>query len=587
MTEQDGFDEVVDVLVVGSGAGGLTAALTADAKGLEVLVVEKADKFGGSSALSGGGLWIPGAPAQARAGYSPDPKDTVRYLEEITKGDVPRDRIEAYVREGPRMLEFLEELDPVLQYVWKPGYPDYYPELPGGSAQGSVINIPQIDLRELGPDADRMLKPEGFVPKGFWIAPNELVDFYRLRQTFKAKLLFVRLVLRMARARLFGEKVVTIGQALIARMFLAFRKRRIGLWLDSPLLRLITEDGSVVGAIVRRDGREVRVRARGGVVIAAGGFEHDPQLRARHQPQADAGLSLGAPSNTGDGIRAATEAGAALDLMDSAWWYPCVAWGPGRVVFSLNERMMPAQLIVDGGGKRYINEATPYSEFGVAMIEGGGDGTSRIPSWLITDDWSWRRYIIFGHLPIPWIPFAPAPTGHRLPPSWLASGSLKTADSIAELAEGIGVPRAALEQTVERYNTIAATGVDADFQRGDSVYDRYYSDVTVATPNLLPLRGGPYYAFRLILADLGTNGGVRTDPRARALREDGSVIPGLYATGNAAASVMGHSYAGAGATLGPAMTFGYIAADDIAAERVASGEQRATDVAGGGSVADA
>lgn len=563
----EGFDEEVDVLVVGSGAGGFTAALTAHAAGLRTLVVEKADRFGGSSALSGGGLWVPGAPAQTREGYRPDPEEVVGYLERITAGAVDRARLEAYVAEGPRMLEFLEALDPVLQYVWKPGYPDYFPELPGGSARGSVINIPPIDLRELGPDVDRMLAPAGFTPKGFWIAPNELVDFYRLRQTFRAKVLFVKLVLRMARARVLGEKVVTIGQALIARMFLAFRRRRIGLWLRSPLTSLITEDGRVVGAVVEREGRPVRIRATGGVIVAAGGFEHDPVLRAEHQPTADAELSLGARSNTGDGIRAAQAAGADLDLMDSAWWYPCVSWGPGRVVFSLNERMMPAQLIVDAGGRRYINEATPYSEFGLAMIEGSPDGTPRIPSWLITDDWSWRRYIVFGHLPIPWIPFAPAPTGRRPPAAWRESGSLVTGSTVEELADGMGVPRETLAATIERYNGLARAGSDTDFHRGESAYDRYYSDITLPHPNLAPLHGGPYYAFKLILADLGTNGGVRTDEHARALRSDGSPIPGLYVTGNAAASVMGRSYAGAGATIGPAMTFGFVAANDIAGRR--------------------
>ncbi len=556
-----GFDEEVDVLIVGSGAGGLTAALTARSRGLNALVVEKADRIGGSSALSGGGLWVPGAPAQKRAGFEPDPADTLRYLERITGGLVARDRLEAYVAEAPRMLEFLEELDPDLQFVWKPGYPDYFPELPGGSARGSVINIPPIDLRRLGDDEHLLLKPVGFTPKGFWIAPNELVDFYRLRQTLKGKLLFVRLVWRMARARLLGERIVTIGQALVARLLLAVRRRGIELWLSSPMRSLITEEGRVIGAVIQRDGRDLRVGARGGVILTSGGFERDAEMRRRYQPAADAELTLGAPTNTGDGIRAAEQAGAALDLMDSAWWYPCVAWGPGKVVFSLNERMMPSQLIVDGQGRRYINEATPYSEFGLAMIEGG---VSRIPSWLITDDWSWRRYIIFGHLPIPWIPFAPAPTGRRVPKAWLESGSLVVADSIPELAVRIGTSPEELRATVERYNELARSGHDDDFLRGDSAYDKYYSDVTLATPNLAPLHGGPYYAFRLILADLGTNGGVVTDACGRALRADGTELAGLYASGNVAASVMGRSYAGAGATIGPAMTFAYTAANDIA-----------------------
>lgn len=565
MTTDPEFDEEVDVLVVGSGAGGFTAALAAAARGLDVLLIEKEARVGGSSALSGGGLWVPGAPVQRRAGYTPDPADTLRYLEAITAGEVNPRRLRAFVDEAPRMLEFLEGLDPHLQFVWKPGYPDYFPELDGGSAQGSVINIPPIDLRSLGADRDLLLAPHAITPPGLWIAPNELVDFYRLRQTFKAKRLFVRLVLRMVRARLTGERVVTIGQALMARLLLAFRAKGLRLWVSSPLRSLITDGtDAVVGAVVSHGGREVRVRARGGVVIASGGFERDADMRARYQPFADAALSLGAASNTGDGIRAAEHVGADLALMDSAWWYPCITWGPGRIQFSLNERMMPAQLIVDGSGDRYINEATPYSEFGLAMIEGGPDGASRIPSWLITDDWSWRRYVVFGHLPLPKIPFAPVPTGHALPKSWLESGSVVSAPTVGDLAEKLGISRDRLGRTVERYNEVAASGTDVDFARGESSYDRYYSDITLDTPNLAPLHGGPYYAFRLILADLGTNGGVLTDQNARALRPDGGVVSGLYATGNAAASVMGRSYAGAGATIAPAMTFGYIAANRIA-----------------------
>lgn len=561
-----GFDDVVDVLVIGSGAGGMTAALTAAAAGRSVLVVEKGERFGGSSALSGGGLWVPGAPAQRRAGYSPDPAATAAYLAHITHGDVSAQRIRAYVDEAPRMLELLERLSPHMQFVWKPGYPDYFPEAPGGSARGSVINIPPIDLRDLGDDEQRLLAPQGITPNGMWIAPNELRDFYQLRQTWKAKRLFLRLIWRMVRARLTGERIVTIGQSLMARMLLAARDLNVQLWASAPMVELLTDDeGAVTGAVIERNGQRMRVGARGGVVIASGGFEHDPQMRARYQPVARADLSLGAKTNTGDGIRAAADAGAALERMDSAWWYPCISWGPGLVQFSLNERMMPAQLIVDSTGTRYINEATPYSEFGLAMIEAEATDAPRIPSWLITDDRSWRRYIIFGHLPLPKIPFAPAPTGHALPKAWRGSGSVVTAPSIGLLADGIGVERARLEATIRRYDSVAATGEDTDFGRGRSEYDKYYSDLTIPTPNLLPLSGGPYYAFKLVLADLGTNGGIATDEQARAITAEGAPIPGLYATGNASSSVMGYSYAGAGATIGPAMTFGHIAARDAAA----------------------
>ncbi|MFC9835501.1 FAD-binding protein [Rhodococcus sp. NPDC127530] len=561
---QTKFDDEVDVLIIGAGSGGFTAALAAHARGLRTLIVEKAPWYGGSTSLSGGGIWVPGAPAQTRMGHNPDPDGTFRYLKEITEGLVSDERLQAYVDEAPRMLEFLENLDPDLQFVWKPGYPDYYPNLPDGSELGSTINVPPVDLRSLGDDVDQLHPPLAVTPRGMWIGPTELPDFYRLRQTWAGKRLFVKLIWRMVRARLTGERVTTIGQALMARLMLALRKRDIQLWLESPMTSLITEDGQVIGALVERGGRAVRVRARGGVVIAAGGFDHNAVMRKIWQPTARADLSLGTKTNTGDGITAAVEAGAALDLMDSAWWFPAVEWGPGKIQFSLNERMLPSQLIVNGVGERWINEAAPYEDFGFEMIAKHEAGVPHIPSWYITDDWSWRRYVIFGHLPILRIPFAPAPTGRRLPKAWRQSDAMHSAQSLPELAAKIGVPQDNLEQTVERYNRDAATGVDTQFHRGESSYDHYYGDITLSNPSLAPLHGGPYYAFRISLSDLGTNGGVVTDEFGRALGEDRKPIDGLYATGNAAASVMGRSYAGAGSTIGPSMTFGYIAAQHIA-----------------------
>ena len=557
------FDEDVDILIVGAGSGGVTAALTAHAEGLRVLVVEKSPWVGGSSSLSGGGIWVPGAPSQVRQGHRPDPESTLRYLRAITEGGVSEERLRAYVDEAPRMLEFLEALDPDLQFVWKPGYPDYYPEHPDGSALGSTINVPPIDLRRLGGDAAMLHPPLGVTPRGLWIGPTELPDFYRLRQTWAGKRLFVRLLWRMARSRLTGERIATIGQALMARLLLAFRRRDVRLWLNSPLTSLVTEGDRVVGAVIEHDGRAVRVRA-GGVVIASGGFDRNASMRERWQPESSAAVTLGAESNTGDGLTAAMGVGAAVGNMDSAWWFPAVEWAPGKLQFSLNERMLPSQLIVNGAGRRWINEAAPYEDFGFAMIDGERSGVRHIPSWYITDEWSWRRYVIFGHLPIPWVPFAPAPTGRRVPRRWSESDSFRKAATVEELAVAIDVPVEALAETVARYNTDAETGVDREFHRGESAYDRYYGDITLERPSLAPLHGGPYYAFRIILSDLGTNGGVVTDEHARALRDDGSVIDGLYVIGNASSSVMGRSYAGAGATIGPAMTFGMIAARHIA-----------------------
>ncbi|OBJ88222.1 FAD-binding protein [Mycobacterium asiaticum] len=565
MTAAAGFDRVVDVLVVGSGAGGMTAALTAAAAGLDVLVIEKSPQFGGSTALSGGGIWVPGAPAQRRAGYSPDPQAVLQYLRQITDGLVSDARLRQYVESAPRMLEFLEGLSPWLEFVWKPGYADYYPELPGGSELGSTINVPPIDLRRLGDDEDKLLQPLALAPKGIWLGPMELRSFYRIRQSWAGKAVLLKLIARMVRARVFGERIAAIGQSLAARLRLALRDGGVPLWLNTPMIELRTDaDGSVVGALVDRGGTPLRIGARRGVILASGGFDHDMAWRKEHQPVVDQDWSFGNPAATGDGIRAGQRVGAATELLDEAWWFPAIQWPDGRMQFMLNERMMPAQFIVNGDGKRFINEAAPYMDFGHAMIEGQKTGVTHIPCWLITDHRSFNRYVVGGHLPIPKVPGAPVPTGRKVPKAWLNSGVVKAASTWEELAAKIGVPAQQLRATATRFNELAHRGHDDDFCRGDSVYDNYYGDPTLPNPNLYPLGGPPYYAFRVVLGDLGTSGGLRTDEFARVLRDDDTAVPGLYAVGNTSAPVMGRRYAGAGATIGPAMTFGFVAANHAA-----------------------
>ncbi|ORA96206.1 3-ketosteroid-delta-1-dehydrogenase [Mycobacterium marseillense] len=563
----DDFDHVVDVLIVGSGGGGMTAALTAQAAGLDALVVEKSSHFGGSTALSGGGIWVPGAPAQRREGYAPEAEGVVGYLKQITDGLVSEARIRRYVETAPQMLQFLEQLSEWFEFVWKPGYADYYPELPGGSELGSTINVPPIDLRKLGEDEQQLLQPLALAPKGIWLGPKELRTFYRIRQSWAGKGVLLKLIARMVRARVFGERMAAIGQSLAARLRLALRERGIPLWLNSPMVELLTDaDGAVTGAVVETGGKSRRIGARLGVILASGGFDHDLAWRKELLPEVDQDWSFGNPAAMGDGIRAAQKVGAATDLLDEAWWFPAIQWPDGRMQFMLNERMMPAQFIVNGAGKRFINEAAPYMDFGHAMIEGQRSGVTHIPCWLITDHRSFNRYVVGGHLPIPKIPFAPVPTGRKVPPAWLESGVVKEAMTWEEMATKIGVPAGQLAETASRFNELARNGHDDDFNRGDSVYDNYYGDHTLPNPNLYPLGDPPYYAFRIVLGDLGTSGGLRTDEHARVLRTDDTVVPGLYAVGNASAPVMGRSYAGAGATIGPAMTFGFVAAKHVAAQ---------------------
>ncbi len=563
----DGLDHVVDVLIVGSGGGGMAAALTAHASGLDTLVVEKSSYFGGSTALSGGGIWVPGAPAQRRESYSPDPESVVEYLLKITDGLVSEARIRQYVESAPKMLEFFEQLSGWFEFVWKPGYADYYPELPGGSELGSTINVPPIDLRKLGSDEQMMLKPLALAPRGIWLGPKELRTFYRIRQSWAGKGVLLKLIWRMVKARAFDERMAAIGQSLAARLRLAMRESGIPLWLDAPMTELLTDaGGSVIGAVLERDGATQRIGARRGVILASGGFDHDLAWRNEQLSVVVQDWSFGNPAAVGDGIRAGQKVGAATDLLDEAWWFPAIQWPDGRMQFMLNERMMPAQSIVNGEGKRFINEAAPYMDFGHAMIDGQKSGVTHIPCWLITDHRSWNRYVVGGHLPIPKIPGAPVPTGRKVPPAWLESGVVKAATSWDDMATKIGVPAAELRATAAHFNELALKGHDDDFDRGDSVYDNYYGDPTLPNPNLYPLGDPPYYAFRIVLGDLGTSGGLLTDEYARVLRPDGTIVSGLYAVGNTSAPVMGRSYAGAGATIGPAMTFGFVAAKHLASQ---------------------
>jgi len=310
----------------------------------------------------------------------------VEYLRRITDGLVTAARIRQYVESSPKMLEFLEGISPWLVFVWKPGYADYYPELPGGSELGSTINVPPIDLRKLGDDEQKLLKPLALAPRGIWLGPRELRSFYRIRQSWAGKAVLLKLISRMVRARVFNERIAAIGQSLAARLRLAMKDRGIPLWLDSPMAELITDaDGAVTGASVDRNGRKLRIGARHGVILAAGGFDHDLAWRKEHQPVVDQDWSFGNPAAMGDGIRAGQKVGAATDLLDEAWWFPAIQWPDGRMQFMLNERMMPAQFIVNGDGKRFINEAAPYMDFGHAMIDGQKSGVTHIPCWLITD----------------------------------------------------------------------------------------------------------------------------------------------------------------------------------------------------------
>ncbi|MFI1922634.1 3-oxosteroid 1-dehydrogenase [Streptomyces sp. NPDC020377] len=541
-----------DVVVIGSGAAGMTAALTAAKRGLSCVVVEKAPTFGGSAARSGAGIWIPNNSVVLSAGVPDTPAKAAAYLAAVVGADVTADRQAAFLAHGPAMLSFVMANSP-LRFRWMEGYSDYYPGLPGGLPGGRSVEPDQLDGNLLGAELARLNPPYMAVPAGMVVFSADYKWLALAAVSVKGAAVATECLARGTRAALLGQKPLTMGQSLAAGLRAGLLAAGVPVWLNTPLTDLHVEGGVVAGAVVTREGAPGLLRARRGVVVGSGGFEHNAAMRAQYQRQPiGTAWTVGAKENSGDGIRAGQRAGGALALMDDAWWGPAIPL-PGEPYFCLAERTLPGGLLVNRAGARFVNEAGPYSDVVHTMYD--LDPTAPdIPAWLVVDQ-NYRNRYLFKDI---------APT-FVLPDDWYTSGAARKAWSLDALAASIGVPAAALRSTVDRFNSLALKGKDTDFQRGDSAYDHYYTDPSVL-PNscLAPLWLPPYYAFRIVPGDLGTKGGLRTDARARVLRADGSAVPGLYAAGNASAAVMGHSYAGAGSTIGPAMTFGYIAALDLA-----------------------
>jgi 3-oxosteroid 1-dehydrogenase len=532
-----------DVVVVGSGAAGMTAALTAAKRGLSVVVVEKAPTFGGSAARSGAGIWIPNNPVLLAAGVPDTPAKAAQYLAAVVGPDVPAARQEAFLRNGPAMIAAVMANSP-LRFRWMEGYSDYYPELPGGLPSGRSIEPDQFDGNLLGAELANLNPAYLATPAGLVVFSADYKWLNLAAVNAKGAAVAATCLARGTAAALAGQKPLTMGQALAAGLRAGLLAAGVPVLLNTPLTDLNVENGAVTGILVPQG----LIRARRGVIVGSGGFEHNAAMRAQYQRQPiGTAWTVGAKENTGDGHRAGQRAGAALDLMDDAWWGPAIPT-PGDPYFCLAERTLPGGLIVSQAGQRFVNEAAPYSDVVHTMYD-----KNDIPAWLIVDQNYRNKYLFRDILPL--LPF---------PDAWYSAGAVFKASSIQALGSAIGVPPATLKSTVDRFNGFALTGTDRDFRRGASVYDHYYTDPLVL-PNscLAPLWAPPFYAFKIVPGDLGTKGGMRTDARARVLRPDGSVIPGLYAAGNASAAVMGHSYAGAGSTIGPAMTFGYIAANDV------------------------
>jgi 3-oxosteroid 1-dehydrogenase len=542
-----------DVVVVGAGAAGMAGALTAAKRGLRTVVIEKAPVYGGSAARSGAGIWVPNNEVILAAGVPDTPALASAYLSKVVGGKVPAERLAAYLANGPAMISFLTRNSP-LRFQWMESYSDYYPEFPGGMRNGRSIEPQALDANILGAEYADLNPPYLATPPGTVVYTVDYKWLALVARHPRGLATATQIVSRYLAAAAQGQKPITLGQALAGGLRAGLIAADVPVWLNTALTDLYTEAGRVAGVRAIRNGAEILIKARRGVIVGSGGFEHNEAMRKQYQ-QAPIGVdwTVGTSSNTGDGIEAGRRIGAKLELMDSAWWGPMIPLPTGPY-FCLSERTLPGNIFVNGAGKRFVNEAAPYGDVVHAMYAKNTPAVPHIPAWMITDQRYRSRYLFQEIAPL--LPY---------PDEWYKSGALVQDWTIEGLASKIGVPPAALRATITRFNTMALAGKDTDFHRGDSFYDAYFADPTnFPSPCLAGLEVPPYYAMKIVPGDLGTNGGMLTDTRARVLREDNSVIPGLYAAGNASAAVMGYGYAGAGSTIGPAMTFGYVAAQDIA-----------------------
>jgi 3-oxosteroid 1-dehydrogenase len=558
---QMSWDKEVDVVVVGSGAGGMLSALVAATNRAEVLIVEKDSRWGGTSATSGGGIWIPGSDQAKEAGFEDNLDDAFTYLRSLSADNIPDENIRSYVENAAPMLRWVTA-NTKIDYTAQP-YPDYHAENPGGSVTGFRTHLPEkFDGTLLGEDlkTQRLPSPAASL---FGYLNWTFAETYQLMYRSKGWLL--GLTRNMAKYWLDWplrftsrkDRRLTLGNALTGGLRHALNQVGVPLWLNTPMQDLVKDDaGRVVGIVVSKAGKPFRIGARKGVVLAAGGFDKNAEMRAANAPlYPSAHLSGGVSSNTGDAIRAGQAVGADTLNMQSAWAAPVFhVPGEDRGRLCTIERALPGCIIVNQKGERYLNEAASYHIVGQQMARRHAKHDDASPSWMVFDN-RYRHQFPMG----PLYPLIPDRLHSKAVRSILKKGS-----TIGELARQLGMDPSVLEANIARFNKNAAKGEDPDFHRGEAAYDKMYGDYR-HTPNpcLRPLTEGPFYAMPIYPGDIGTNGGMKTNDRAQVIDTAGKPIAGLYAVGNNAASAMGESYPGAGVTLGPAMTFGYIVARDL------------------------
>lgn len=554
-----------DVLVVGSGAGGLAAAVTAAHRGLKVIVAEKAAVYGGTTARSGGWMWVPCNPLAKEAGIEDARADARRYLEHEAGNHFNADTVDAFLDNAPKMVDFFRH-NTALQFDLGAQFSDYHPEVPGARPGGRSIVASAFDARALGAEVKRLRQPlDELTFVGMMIgSQRELLHFFNVTRSVKSAGYVGFLLARYIRDRLTHGRAMrlTNGNALIGRLAKSAFDKGVAIWTSAPVVEMLKEGARVTGALIDTPEGEVRVIARKGVVLAAGGFPQDVARRKALFPHAPTGEEHWSPApaeNTGDGVRLGEAVGGA-----AVQGYPnAAAWCPVSLVPRRDgtfgtfphfiDRGKPGVIAVLRNGKRFTNEANSYHDYVQAMVAATPKG-EKPESWLIADHPTLRRYGLGFVKPFP-VPLAGV----------LNNGYLKRGNTLRELAAAIGVDGAALEATVARVNETAAGGSDPDFGKGGNAYNRYLGDATV-TPNpcIGKVEVGPFYAVKLVPGDLGTFAGLQIDGNGQVLDEKRAPIAGLYAAGNDTASIMGGNYPGGGITLGPALTFGYIVGNHMA-----------------------
>ncbi|TDV55978.1 FAD-binding protein [Actinophytocola oryzae] len=540
------WDCAYDFVSVGSGGGGLVGALRAAAQGRSALVIEKQPLVGGSTAMSGGMVWVPANPLMLADGISDSYDEGMAYFDSVVGDAGPGSstaRRHAYLTDGPRMISFLS--DAGVRFKRCAGYPDYYDLSPGGNAEGRSVEGVPYDARRLGEWRDK-LQPGLAASIGFSAMTEEIpamMHFNRSRRSFAVA---GRIAMRTLWAKLRRRPLLTNGSSLMGQILEQLVARGIPVWLDSAVEELVVEDGRVTGVRVTRGGVTTRVRARAGVLLAAGGFARNEEMRQKHggDQKTTGEWTMANPGDTGEVLSMAVALGARTDLMDEAWWLPSPS--PYFGMSAMNSARQRAHTVfVDTGGKRFCNEANSYVEVGKAMFALG-----TVPCWLVFDD-NYRRSYTHSQTSV-----------GRLPKEWVASGEIKKADTLGELADSCGIDPSGLVDTIEAFNRHAATGSDPAYGRGESRYNRHLGDPGhKPNPALGPLDRAPFYALPIFPGDVGTCGGLVTDEHARVLGEDDEPLPGLYATGNITATVMGRAYLGAGGSIGNTMVFGFVAAE--------------------------